>query len=682
MLYKKKIKVLLFEDSDSDAELIKLELDESEMNYEARHARNKEKFLAYLDSFKPDIILSDYWVPGFDGFQALGHLKKNDYDIPFVLVTGTLGEEKAVATILAGATDFILKDNLQNLPAAVLRALKSAQERKARKQAVEALEKSERYFRGLIENNHDPIFTFNSNSVITYASPTVKKVLGYEVEELVGKYIPELLHSDDREKRVNTLEDLVEGKIQRLIARLQVIKKDGEYRWLEARISDQRQVEGIKAFVANLRDIHEYVLADQKLQEQNQLLDSVIKNLGEGLIVADQKRNVLLHNKMAERIMGIKLDNYNLPMDISQIYGIFKEDGTTQYKVEELPLCRVIKGETIQNEEMVLQQVPFRKGDAYLGINGRPLKDPLSGQVLAGILSFRDITDKKLYQKELEKTLGMLEHRVKERTAELLSAHKNLAQAHKLMTYSINYAKRIQQAILPSEEDLHKLFQKSFMIFFPRDIVSGDFVWINSHGSERHIAIADCTGHGVPGAMVSMIGNELLDRIVVDRRIHKPDVILKELDKSINGMLNKSDKIHTANDGMDISFCSFDIKKKSLSFSGAHNDGLLVRDNNVITLRASRRSIGGMLSERLGDFEEIRVETRPGDRIYLFTDGFSDQFGGPNIKKFTKRRLREMILDIQHYSMHDQQEIILHKFHQWKGNQEQIDDITLVGIEL
>lgn len=274
-----------------------------------------------------------------------------------------------------------------------------------------------------------------------------------------------------------------------------------------------------------------------------------------------------------------------------------------------------------------------------------------------------DITEVKLAEKEYRARASMIEK-------------------HNLnITDSINYAKRIQDAIIPGENLIRKHFSDSFLIYRPKDIVSGDFIWLHELKPQEEylFALADCTGHGVPGAMMSIIGHSLLNEIVESGEITDPAIILEELNKEvIKTLRQKTDG--NSSDGMDVSLLKVNIPKLTITFAGAYQD-IYWMNGQLNTIKGDRQPIGGQ--HRIFDrqFRNHTIEISKGDSIFLTSDGFADQFGGPEDKKFLKRRLEELICSNYSVSMQAQSFIYEKAFESWKGSNEQVDDVSLVGIK-
>jgi ligand-binding sensor domain-containing protein/serine phosphatase RsbU (regulator of sigma subunit) len=250
------------------------------------------------------------------------------------------------------------------------------------------------------------------------------------------------------------------------------------------------------------------------------------------------------------------------------------------------------------------------------------------------------------------------------------------------ITDSINYAKRIQSSILPDINKLKEFFKDAFILFQPRDIVSGDYYWFDRIDNDRFILVcADSTGHGVPGAFMSMIGSTLLQDIVTRKMITKPSEILSLLDRQIFSTLNQNDELGVSNDGMDMVVCEFDLKTRHLRFASAMRPVIIIMDGESYYIKGNRSSIGGeSANEKFFDDQEYYLKEN--DTIYLFSDGLSDQFGGPEGKKMKIARLKRTIEQISDMPMDKQKEEVLKFYRDWKGSFDQVDDILLMGVRL
>jgi serine phosphatase RsbU (regulator of sigma subunit) len=276
---------------------------------------------------------------------------------------------------------------------------------------------------------------------------------------------------------------------------------------------------------------------------------------------------------------------------------------------------------------------------------------------------------------ENEKEIYRLRH------VDLKEAYDKIEEINKDLTASINYASRIQRAILPEPKEIKGLAENIFILLIPKDIVSGDFYWFSQVNDKLIIAAVDCTGHGVPGALMSMLGNSYLEEIVNNREITDPAKILDELSVEVKRALRQKGERDEAKDGMDIAICVFEKNQKSLQYAGAHNNLYMLRKNELIEFSADRIPIG-YYDDTDKRFSKHEIVTKPGDIIYLYSDGYADQFGGPNTKKFKYAQLKELIIKIHKKPLKEQKKILESRFLEWKGNNPQTDDVLIIGLKL
>ena len=262
-----------------------------------------------------------------------------------------------------------------------------------------------------------------------------------------------------------------------------------------------------------------------------------------------------------------------------------------------------------------------------------------------------------------------------ERQRDEISAQK------KALTDSIRYASRIQSSLLPESELFNSVFSDYFILNKPKDIVSGDFYWFSHKCSKAVVAVSDCTGHGVPGAFMSMLGIEFLEEIVNNAEIIRPGKILDSLRDRIIKTMGQTGRIGETNDGMDIALVSVDLKNFSLQFAGANNPLIIIRDKEFREIKGDRMSISFEMSCSRS-FTNHKSGIKPGDSIYLFSDGYADQFGWRNNKKFSMNNFRELLRSIQNVPMKAQKVLLENNLKNWMGDLEQIDDIMIIGLEI
>jgi len=277
-------------------------------------------------------------------------------------------------------------------------------------------------------------------------------------------------------------------------------------------------------------------------------------------------------------------------------------------------------------------------------------------------------------------SLELQRNMLSEANANLQSAYSEIEEKNRHIEDSIRYAKRIQNAILPPDEYVNSLLDNYFILYKPKDIVSGDFYWVNEKNGTVFIAAVDCTGHGVPGAFMSIVGHDQLNYSVNVKGARKPGDILDALNAGVTDTLRQTRTVLSVKDGMDIALCALDIKKLKLEFAGAYNPMYLIRDGELIQYKADKFPVGAFIGEELNRFQNTVIEIKKGDVIYIFSDGYADQFGGHDNRKFMSKNFRDLLLEIHNLPTEEQERILDQTFTEWKGSNAQVDDILVIGI--
>lgn len=357
-------------------------------------------------------------------------------------------------------------------------------------------------------------------------------------------------------------------------------------------------------------------------------------------------------------------------------------------------------GEKLKAEEMLLESLNIAKemkaqslvAEAYSSLAAHYESAGESGKALKNYRLYQE-TRESLLSEEAQSRLRNVEvsHAIEKseqekeifrlKNVELKNAYEIIAAKNKDITDSISYAKRIQNALLPDLTDINGLKDQLFILYLPKDVISGDFYWFTEINGKIIIAAGDCTGHGVPGALMSMLGISFLDEIVNKRRIEDPGKILDELSLEIQRALRQHGENAGSKDGMDISLCIYDANERLLRYSGANNNMYLVRKDQLMEYKADRMPAGYSGSEGR-TFTQNEIATIPGDIIYLFSDGFADQFGGVNNKKFKYSAFKELLLSIHMLPLKEQRSALERSFISWKGENTQVDDVMIVGLIL
>ncbi len=427
---------------------------------------------------------------------------------------------------------------------------------------------------------------------------------------------------------------------------------------------------------------------------------------------------IIMENAGADYAVIIKNDNENFTIEAKGKYGF---ENITVLQSENLDtsksvILNMVKYVIRTKKSVLIDDISKNKdyeNDEYL--KNRKLKSVFCYPIIhknkmVAILYLENSASSYAFTEERIKTINILssqiavsienallyenlENKVNQRTKDLSLANsklkiifKSLSKqkekieiSHKHIKDSINYAKKIQDAILPSLDLFENNLSDYFIFFKPRDVVSGDFYWAKKINEHFIFVAADCTGHGVPGAFVSMLGISFLNEIVARKGLYQAGKILDILREEIKKSLKQNSE-SKRQEGMDIAFCSLNTKTNVLQFAGANNPLYLFRNNEMIEYKGNKQPIGIYRKEKSFTNYEIQLEKE--DKIYIFSDGFIDQFGGKKNKKFMKKNFKKLLSEIQNENMNKQKQIINNTFENWKGNYKQIDDVLVMGVKI
>jgi len=287
--------------------------------------------------------------------------------------------------------------------------------------------------------------------------------------------------------------------------------------------------------------------------------------------------------------------------------------------------------------------------------------------------------------KEIEEKNETLKQQKEEITAqrdEITIQRNQIERINKDLTDSIKYALRIQQAILPSSEFISGILKNFFVLYIPKSIVSGDFYWVSENEEIIIFAAVDCTGHGVPGAFMSFVGYSLLKQAINEQNLSKPSDILDSLSNGINDTLRNSSEEVTVKDGMDLVLCALNKKTLVIEFAGVHNPLYILRNNDILEFKTDKQPVGEPFNDVFKGFTNYHFQLEKNDTVFVFSDGFLDQFGGPDKRKFMSKRFKETLIQIQHLSMEEQKNQLLRVFNDWKNDSIQIDDVLVMGVKI
>lgn len=512
---------------------------------------------------------------------------------------------------------------------------------------IEEVNNSQKRIHVLLENSSEIITICDADGKLSYVSPSVHVILGYAPEELVGTYETERVHElgvDDFKGMLNTVHN---SPLEKSTIQYSYKSRLGEMIWMEATAKNMLKDPAINGIVINARDITERRRAEKESRMRSQM-QSLSENSPDLITRVSKEGKIYYINPVIEKLTANKTDEF------------------LQKRIQESPFTEVVKEawekivwEVVKSREKLNREMDFLSldGKRVMSVNAIP-EFGLDESLESILLVSSDITDRKAAEQEIQ--------------------NKN-----KKITESINYAQRIQHAILPDNQLISKVFPSSFMFYKPRDVVSGDFPWYTTIGDDHFIAVVDCTGHGVPGALLSLIGYFILNDIVKSRKISEPGKILDLLDEGVTKTLKQDEADSVTKDGMDISLCKVNFKTKTLEYAGAHRPLYFFNGNEIEEFKGNKFPIGGGIYKNQTNFTNYTVQFKKGDSFYFFSDGFPDQFGGPENKKFGPAKIRSIVSENKKTkNMKEMHQIFSSQFEDWMGNHKQMDDVLLIGIEV
>lgn len=497
----------------------------------------------------------------------------------------------------------------------------------------------------LLENASEVITIYRENLEINYISPSVEKILGYNVDEMIGICDIIYVHPESLSEYERMFAQLLEEPDKQFTIEFQYQNKQKEYIWVEATGTNLLSDPAIQGLVLNMRDITERkaVEREQRLRGQMQALS---ENSPDLITRITKEGTVFYINPTIESYTGNSKEDY-LQKNIDEL----------DLNEQTLSAWKKIVSEAISKNDKINQEMDFSSviGDRVMQVNAIPEYNEQE-QLESVLLVSHDITERKIIELEIY-------------------------QKNRKITESINYAKRIQDSIIPDMRRIQESLEHSFVLFKPRDVVSGDFPWFLQKDDDIYIAAVDCTGHGVPGALMSLIGFFLLNNIVNTKNARSSGEILDYLDADVTETLGQGENDNAAKDGMDISLCRINKNKKQIEYAGAHRPLYYMSEDRLIEIKGNKFPIGGAQYKNRGRFTNTIINYQEGESVYLFSDGFPDQFGGAKNKKFSPRRIRDMIRDNENLTPVELGRLMDKEFENWRGSNKQTDDVLMIGIK-
>ncbi len=397
-------------------------------------------------------------------------------------------------------------------------------------------------------------------------------------------------------------------------------------------------------------------------------LDRFVKILGISLLFGGMLIALLTTRSITTPIQQLK------KMLLSMGLGILPKERIDQ-RSDEIGEMGVALNSLVESMESTTE---FAKetGKGNFEAHYQPLsKDDTLGHALLKMRDSLSENERVLEQKVIART----EEVVKQKE-EIELQSKELEILFKQVTDSIHYAKRIQEAILPPNNLVKAILPESFVLYKPKDIVSGDFYWIDKKQDWNYFAAVDCTGHGVPGAFMSIVGYNILKDILKNTDSFAPSVIMDKMNEGVANTLHTNSSSETqTKDGMDMTLCAINYNTLELQFSGAFNPLYIVRNGELIQHKADKFPVGMFIGEKQ-NFTNNTIQLQKGDHIYIFSDGYADQFGGPKGKKFMAGNFRDLLVDVSKRPISQQKDVLDKTIESWRGNLEQVDDILIIGV--
>ncbi|MBL6447252.1 PAS domain S-box protein [Fulvivirga sp. 29W222] len=509
---------------------------------------------------------------------------------------------------------------------------------------IEEVNRTQKRMQLLLENASEVITIYEEDETIRYISPSVEPILGYSQKEMMGTADVDKVHPEAVEAFKNMFEELKANPDDQVTIQYEYLTKEGNYIWLESTGTNFMSNPAIHGLIVNSTDITE-----RRRAEQEQRMRSKMQALSENspdLITRLENETISYINPVIEEYTGkTPIDYLNHKVGETDLNEKILESWLT-----------IVEQVNASNAKVATEMdFPSEMGDRVMQVNAIPEYDEADHLESVLVVS-HDITDRKMIEMEIQ------------------NKNKKIAD-------SINYAKRIQNAILPNTAVINKVLPDSFILYKPKDVVSGDFPWYVQVGNDIYMAAVDCTGHGVPGALLSLIGYFLLNDIVRSRKISDPGIILDQLDEGVTTTLRQDQDDSKTKDGMDIALCKINTDSQKVEYAGAHRPLYVVKQGELEEIKGNKFAIGGGIYKNQTNFTNYQMTLSKGDSIYFCSDGFPDQFGGPNNRKFGPKRLRELVTKIHHKPMKEAFKDFDREWEDWKADEKQTDDVLLIGIK-
>jgi len=513
---------------------------------------------------------------------------------------------------------------------------------------IAEVERGQKRLHSLLENASEVISIYDEDGIVKYVSPSVIHILGYNPSDIIGKNEFELSSQQSIYKLKEEFDLLLINPGEPRTFEYQYEKNNGEIIWLETTGRNLLNNLAIQGILYNTRDITVRKIAE-KAQRMSGEMQALSENSPDMILRLSPDGKFFYSNPVVQTFTGV---------ETKEIIQKTLEEVSMNKIIVDIFKQSLERVKRLQNKYETETHFPTINGDKIVQFNAIPEFNK-ENELETILFVAHDITERKQIEMEIE-------------------------EKNKSITESINYAQRIQSAIIPDNRIIVQHLPKSFIFYQPRDVVSGDFPWFFVNGDDLFIAAVDCTGHGVPGALLSFVGYFLLNSIVDHDGSLTAGKVLDLLHIGVRKTLKQDRADADARDGMDIALCKINFKKLELHYAGAHRPLYYINNKGELKqYKPNAKPIGGIPSRKSEekDFEDHLIRFELGERIFFFSDGLPDQIGGEVGRKYQAQRIRDIIVEHPNYSMSKFYEHFLRDFVEWKGDNKQIDDVLLVGIE-
>lgn len=537
---------------------------------------------------------------------------------------------------------------------------------------TDASERKEResFLYTVLNDSPLPKFIYRvSDYSIVASNKSAYKLYGYSKSEVEKINVAQIF---SRDQAIKEVEELTSQLINGREVKDRITKhKDKSGRQIDVTINASlTSISNEDVVILVAQDITSVLKNSQELE----LLSLVASTTTNGVIITNANQEIIWINDSFSRISGYKWSEVKGKRPQDFLHGEGTDEKTRAEIRYALKIGKPVRVEIINYN---------KKGEAYwIELFISPVLDK-NGKSTRFVGVQNDISSRKEAESNLKSTLQNLELLVDARTSDLKEAHHKLEVAHLSVTDSIKYARQIQVSMLPSEQELQHYLPNSYVYFRPKDVVSGDFYWIKEIDDRIYFAVVDCTGHGVPGALMSMLGVEMLESIIVQRKIRRPGYVLEEMDYALFTALQREESRLQVMDGMDMFLGVFDKDFSNLEYSSAKSYGALLRDDEEpYKLEADNLSIGGYDCGTGKQFRTFRMELYQGDQLFFYSDGMIDQFGGEKRKRLKSRNFIELLKQQKDRKLWQQENAIEEFYSDWMANEFQTDDMTLLSVKI